>query len=188
MSFEDKVIIEVALNENQIKDDNPNIPYGPEEIAADAKRCYDAGAAAVHWHGRAPGSGELRLEDPEINIAGWKLINQAAPLITYFTYGNRIPVLDNSYIIGAPAHKRYRHFQAALEQGLGLEVGPIDLGSAIDLNAYRVRAGFPGGGKEQVAGWTMTRGHQINSGEDHLWLCRFCTQYGLKKTFAAFDT
>ena len=34
------------------KADNPNVPITPEEIADDARRCVDAGAAIVHVHAR----------------------------------------------------------------------------------------------------------------------------------------
>lgn len=34
------------------KDDNPNIPVTPEEIADDAERCIEAGASIVHLHAR----------------------------------------------------------------------------------------------------------------------------------------
>ena len=34
------------------KADNPNVPITREEIADDARRCVDAGAAIVHVHAR----------------------------------------------------------------------------------------------------------------------------------------
>jgi uncharacterized protein (DUF849 family) len=44
------VIIEAAINGAASKDRNPNVPVGPEEIAADALACFEAGAAIVHTH------------------------------------------------------------------------------------------------------------------------------------------
>ncbi len=35
-----------------MREDNPNVPYTPEEIAAEAVRCREAGASMVHVHGR----------------------------------------------------------------------------------------------------------------------------------------
>lgn len=35
-----------------MREHNPNVPYTPEEIAVEAKRCRDAGASMVHVHGR----------------------------------------------------------------------------------------------------------------------------------------
>ncbi|MEW8976939.1 MAG: 3-keto-5-aminohexanoate cleavage protein [Symbiobacterium sp.] len=51
----EKLIITVALNGAEVtRAKNPNIPYTPEELAEDAARCRDAGAAMVHVHGRLP--------------------------------------------------------------------------------------------------------------------------------------
>jgi 3-keto-5-aminohexanoate cleavage enzyme len=35
-----------------MREHNPNVPYTPEEIAAEAVRCREAGASMVHVHGR----------------------------------------------------------------------------------------------------------------------------------------
>jgi uncharacterized protein (DUF849 family) len=53
MSLEDKVIISCALTGAvTTKKHCPAIPYTPVEIAEEAKRAYDAGAAIVHIHAR----------------------------------------------------------------------------------------------------------------------------------------
>ena len=44
------VVIEVAINGLRSKRENPNVPVTPDEIAADALACFDAGAAIVHNH------------------------------------------------------------------------------------------------------------------------------------------
>jgi uncharacterized protein (DUF849 family) len=44
------VIIEAAINGLTSKERNPNVPRLPEEIAADALACFEAGAAIVHNH------------------------------------------------------------------------------------------------------------------------------------------
>ncbi len=54
MSTSGKLIINAALNGMiPTKADNPNVPISPEEIAADARRCMDAGASILHIHARA---------------------------------------------------------------------------------------------------------------------------------------
>lgn len=51
----EKLIITVALNGAEVtRAQNPHIPILPEEVAADAERCRQAGAAMVHIHGRLP--------------------------------------------------------------------------------------------------------------------------------------
>jgi 3-keto-5-aminohexanoate cleavage enzyme len=53
MSLQDKVVISCALTGAVTsKQHCPAIPYTPEEIADEAKRAYDAGAAIVHIHAR----------------------------------------------------------------------------------------------------------------------------------------
>ncbi len=49
----DKVVVTCALTGVLAKKEQcPYLPYSPVEIAEEAKRAYDAGAAAVHIHGR----------------------------------------------------------------------------------------------------------------------------------------
>lgn len=49
----DKVIITAALSgAGTYKNNNPAVPYTPEEFAAEAAKCYRAGAAMVHIHAR----------------------------------------------------------------------------------------------------------------------------------------
>lgn len=47
-----KIIIEARVNELAPRDENPNVPFLPQEIVRDAKACYDAGASILHYHGR----------------------------------------------------------------------------------------------------------------------------------------
>jgi uncharacterized protein (DUF849 family) len=70
----DAVIIEAALNGATSPDDNPHVPQSSAELAADALRCLDAGAAVVHTHiaDRAAGperAAELYLEHFEPVLA-----------------------------------------------------------------------------------------------------------------------
>ena len=48
----EKIIIEARVSELAPRDENPNVPFLPEEIIADAKACYDADAFIIHYHGR----------------------------------------------------------------------------------------------------------------------------------------
>jgi uncharacterized protein (DUF849 family) len=63
----DKVIIEVGINEGQLRSANPNVPYSPEEIAADGRRCLDAGASVIHYHGRDAQTA-VTSNDVDLNI------------------------------------------------------------------------------------------------------------------------
>jgi uncharacterized protein (DUF849 family) len=48
------VIVEVRLNELATRARNPHVPWTPDEIAADAHACWEAGASIVHFHVRNP--------------------------------------------------------------------------------------------------------------------------------------
>ena len=43
-----KMIIEARINEYAMRDDNPHVPWTPDEIAETAARCREAGASIVH--------------------------------------------------------------------------------------------------------------------------------------------
>ena len=60
----DKLIIEVAMNELTSKAQNPRVPYGPAEVAADAAECAAAGASVLHFHAREPGDGRAGMDGP----------------------------------------------------------------------------------------------------------------------------
>ena len=44
------VLIEAAINGGTTEARNPHVPVTPDEIRADAMRCFDAGATIVHAH------------------------------------------------------------------------------------------------------------------------------------------
>lgn len=55
----DKLIITAAVSgSSPTKEQNPNVPYTPEEIANQALGAWDAGAAIAHIHVRDPDTGE----------------------------------------------------------------------------------------------------------------------------------
>jgi uncharacterized protein (DUF849 family) len=80
------VIIEAAINGVTSKEQNPHVPVLPDEIAADALACFEAGAAIVHNHTDNP-------LDPGDAIAarqleGWRPVFEARPdAILYPTAG-----------------------------------------------------------------------------------------------------
>lgn len=186
MSLEDKVIIEVGINEGKLKSSNPHVPYTPDEIGADARRCLDAGASVIHYHARAPESPTGALStDPQLNMEIQRAVTEGTSLLAYPTYGDFVMSQDGHYEICSPAEKRFGHLVEMVKQDLRLEIGPVDLGAFYDVNAVRSAVVDP---DQVVPGWILLRGHQINNGYDHVWLAHFCDEYGLKKTYAAPDT
>lgn len=71
------VIIEAAINGSTTKEQNPNVPRTPEEIAADALASIEAGAAIIHNHVAQVGRGPaLAAED---YWSGWAPVFEQRP-------------------------------------------------------------------------------------------------------------
>ena len=71
------VIIECAINGATSKATNPNVPTSPDEIAADALACIEAGAAIVHNHIDRFGVGVDEAVDRYLE--GWRPVLDARP-------------------------------------------------------------------------------------------------------------
>ena len=76
-----KLVISVALvGSATTKEQNPAVPYTPEEFGVEAKKCFDAGASTVHIHARDKKTG---WPTPDLNQikAVIDSINEKAPEI-----------------------------------------------------------------------------------------------------------
>jgi 3-keto-5-aminohexanoate cleavage enzyme len=110
------VIITVRMNEASMREDNPHVPWSPEEIAADAGRCVEAGAAVVHFHGRDPVTGGAdRSAQTLATTVG--LIDGSSGAVTYCNLGAGAG-LDLAERLAPLAH-----------HGPMPELAPVDLGS-----------------------------------------------------------
>lgn len=74
---QETVIVEVALNGVTRKSRNPHVPISPEEVAADALRCLDAGAAIVHQHDADGGTSAARTAEQSLET--YRLILDQRP-------------------------------------------------------------------------------------------------------------
>jgi uncharacterized protein (DUF849 family) len=83
----DKVIVTCALTGVLAnRDQCPYLPYSPVEIAEEAKRAYDAGAAVVHIHGREPDTGEQSWST-EIYRQIKEEVTKRCPIVINFSTG-----------------------------------------------------------------------------------------------------
>ncbi len=116
----DKIIIEARVNELAPRDENPNVPFLPEEIIADAKACYEAGASIVHFHGRtADGAPE---HDAEFYLKTNSGIREQCPILIHPTLG---------YVANdADAMGRFAAVEATMKDAkTAPDFAPMDVGS-----------------------------------------------------------
>ena len=89
MKSDKKVIITAALaGAGTFKNNNPNVPYTPQEFADEAEKAYKAGAAMVHVHGRR--------DD------GWATVETDRVRATHDAIKERVPELIVNLSTGAP--------------------------------------------------------------------------------------
>ncbi len=137
-------MIEAAINEVASKEQNPNIPYGPEEVARDAIACAKAGAAIVHFHARDAKTGAQLWSSAETYAQAIKLIKRECDAILYPTYPSRVP-----------KEERIGHVvKLADDPAVRLELATLDLGAtnsgAIDPTTGELRGGTYVNSHEEV--------------------------------------
>jgi len=99
----DKLIITAAVTGSlTTREQNPNIPYTPEEIAEAAAEAYQAGAAVVHLHMREPATGRP-VQDVELFRETIRLIRQDCNLIINTTTGGAPGMTAEERIAIVPA-------------------------------------------------------------------------------------
>ncbi len=81
-----KVIIEVRINEYTMRDDNPHVPYSPEEIATESLDCWREGASFIHYHARDPQTG-APSSDHQLYAETVRRVKAQSDLITMPTLG-----------------------------------------------------------------------------------------------------
>jgi 3-keto-5-aminohexanoate cleavage enzyme len=110
------VIIEAAINGGTRRSTNPNVPRRPEEIAADALACMDAGAAIIHNH--IDGQGRDGEDAAARYLDGWRTVLDERPDALLYPTVN----------FGANQEVAYDHIAPLAASGL-MRLGLSDPGS-----------------------------------------------------------
>ena len=121
---DEPVIIEVALHELVSKAANPNVPYGPDEVAADAAACFETGATLLHFHARDAASGAQRWHDDAVyneTVAAIRARGVPADVPWYPTYPGVRPEVR--------VHDSMPHLAVLAQEPARLELAAIDVGS-----------------------------------------------------------
>ena len=110
------VLIEAAINGGTTRARNPHVPVTPDEIRADAMRCFDAGATIVHAH-----NDDIRLSGTD---AAGAYLEAWAPLLA-----ERPDVLWYPTLCVAPgARAKLEHVRLIGEQ-VPVRMAAVDPGS-----------------------------------------------------------
>jgi 3-keto-5-aminohexanoate cleavage enzyme len=119
-----KVMIEAAINGNAMRGRNPNIPYSPAEIAADAVATCRAGAALIHFHVRDPRSGKW-VHDVPYYAEVYRAARRECDALLWPTFP-----LD-----GEPAARLHHFVELSRDSATKPDLGGADMGS-VNLAAY----------------------------------------------------
>lgn len=119
------MIIDVRLNEYAGRDGNPNVPWSAEEIVRDAQECAEAGASAVHFHGRDGVTGE-----PCNDTSYYR------DVITGIREGSDVLVHTTLGYVTQPPEARIAHIAAlAADPRTRPDIAPVDMVS-INVDVY----------------------------------------------------
>jgi len=127
-----KLIIEARINEYMMREQgNVNVPYTPQEIAADAVACREAGAAIVHFHARKPDGAPQH--DTEVYADTIRGIRGSSDILVHPTLGYN--TMDDP---SAPA--RLKHIlELAKDPSAAPHFVPLDMGS-VNVDRYDPQA------------------------------------------------
>ncbi len=107
------VIIEAAINGMTTKRTNPQVPRTSDEIASDALRSIEAGAAIIHTHNAELAVGPDRAA--ELYLESWQPVLKARPnAILYPTLG-----------FGGTIEERVGHQAILAEKGVPAEAAEL---------------------------------------------------------------
>lgn len=120
----DKLIITAALvGAETTKQDNPNLPTSPQELADAAYACWQAGASIVHLHVRD--ANEQPTQDVAIFAEAMRLIQERCDIIVQFSTGGAV---------GLPVEERTKPLSLRPEMAT-LTTGTVNFGPDVFFNS-----------------------------------------------------
>lgn len=162
----DIVVIEAALNGGRDRAENPAVPYTAAELAAEARRCADAGATLFHVHARDDAGG-WTAEPPR--------------------YAEVVRALRDAVPDGLVSITSLRPESAAVETVLDLLAAvagdPATKPDLISVNLGHITLWQP------IAGAAAARRtvHFPNSYEDVIRLLSACARHGIRPELGVMD-
>jgi uncharacterized protein (DUF849 family) len=114
-----KLIIEVRINEYEMREANPHVPWTAREIGSDAAACRDAGASIVHFHARTPDGAAAFGHDAYRAVIAE--IRGQSDILIHSTLGGPDRI--------ASAEDRMAHIIRLAEAGFRPDFAPLDMGT-----------------------------------------------------------
>ena len=115
-----KLIIEARINEYMSRDQNPHVPWLPEEIGEDAARCREEGASLVHFHARAADGGPDHT--PETYARCRREVRERSDILT-------LPTLGYVKVDAGPEERLGPVLELAKDPSTRPDFAPMDMGS-----------------------------------------------------------
>jgi uncharacterized protein (DUF849 family) len=141
----EKVIVTVAVTGSQpTREQHPNLPITPEEIATAAYECFNEGAAIVHVHVRDPKTGQ-RSVATELFAEVMERLSSRCNMIINLSTGaggqlsigpDNLPNMDRSFML-AP-EKRTEHVLKLKPEMCSLDIGSANAKFGVFVNAETV--------------------------------------------------
>ena len=129
----EKLAISAALSGVVMRDQNPSVPYTPEEFAEESYHSMTEGAAVVHIHPREPETGEQT-----VNLAKTKAIVEAIR--------DRCPGLIINLTTGAApgfsGEKRIAPISAIQPEMASLDVNSMNIARGVNWKAGEISSEF----------------------------------------------
>ncbi len=120
----EKLIITAALTGAEVtREHNPNLPISPEEIAAEAYRCFQTGASLIHLHVR--NDDETPTQSKEVYRETISLIKEKCEVIVQVSTGGAV---------GMSAEERLQPVYLEPEMAT-LSAGSVNFGSDVFINS-----------------------------------------------------
>lgn len=120
----ERLVITCALNGAEVtRDQVPHLPVSPSELAADAVRVRNAGAAMVHVHGRLPDG--TATQSREVYAAIIQAIRQETDVIVQVSTGGAV---------GMTAEERLQPVELVPEMA-SLTAGTVNFGQGVFWNS-----------------------------------------------------
>lgn len=105
------------------KQDNPNLPTSPQELADAAYACWQAGASIIHLHVRD--ANEQPTQDVAVFAEAMRLIKERCDIIVQFSTGGAV---------GLPVEERTRPLSLRPEMAT-LSTGTVNFGPDVFMNS-----------------------------------------------------